>query len=73
MTEREPVVRVTLKEVYQLLLETSAATKEIQQRMTSGNYDARITALEEAKWKATGAAGIIGGLASLLMTKFHWK
>ena len=71
MTEREPAVRVTLTQVYALLLETSDAVKAVKQDMNVGDFHHRITKLEEAKWKLTGAAGVFGGVVSYLMTKLH--
>jgi len=73
MPPQEPAVRVTLSQVYELLLETSSAVKEVQQQMNSGNFETRLSALEEAKWKLTGMAGVIGGVASFFVGKMHLK
>jgi hypothetical protein len=69
MTEREPAVRVTLSQVYTLLLETSDAVKEVKQDMNVGDFHHRITKLEEAKWKLTGAAGVFGGVVYYFLKK----
>lgn len=73
MTEFEPIVKVKIGDVYNLLLETSATVKKVEQQLISGDFENRIKELEEARWKMSGAAGILGGVISYLATKLRLK
>ena len=71
MTQTEPVVTIKISDVYNLVLATSNDVKAIKQAMDLGNFEARIKTLEEAKWKLSGMAGILGGIGSFILTKIH--
>ena len=71
MSQTEPVVTVKLSDIYTVVLATANEVKEIKQAMELGNFEARIKVLEEAKWKLSGMAGILGGIGSYFLTKLH--
>lgn len=65
MTQNEPVVKITLSQIYIILLDTQEKVALLLARMEMGNHEARITDLEHSKWKISGIAGAVAVVTTL--------
>ena len=71
MPNEEHVVKITLAEIYKVLVDTKGALDKLLTEVEYGNHEARISALEQDKWKIAGVAAAIAGVITMAIGFFQ--
>jgi len=61
----DPIVKITLDQIYSILLDTQVKLAKLLTEVEYGNHETRISNLENIQWKVTGISAAVAAVITV--------